>query len=131
MTEANRNISYQEEAIRVLMAHLSSYTGSEVIIKDTLNDLGLHYDADSAAIYEKSTDGNLLLSTYTWMHPERETSIPPKKTLPIELIRIWENKYRNEGAFVLDKSEEWNNENPYLPIIAPLFFNGGIVIYCT
>ena len=127
MTEANRNISYQEEAIRVLMAHLSSYTGSEVIIKDTLNDLGLHYDADSAAIYEKSTDGNLLLSTYTWMHPERETSIPPKKTLPIELIRIWENKYRNEGAFVLDKSEEWNNENPYLPIIAPLFFDGGIV----
>lgn len=127
MTEANRNISCQEEAIRVLMARLSSYTGSEGILNDTLNDLGLHYDADRAVIFEKSTDGKLLLSTYAWSHPERDTSIPPKSILPIDALDKWEQKYRNEGAFILEKSEEWNKEKPGLLIVTPLFFKGGIV----
>ncbi|MDO4493960.1 MAG: ATP-binding protein [Clostridia bacterium] len=102
----------QEAAIRSFLDILNRRPEDTLSVERQIEEIGKHFEADRAYVFELTADGMYVDNTYEWcaegVHPEKDNL----QKVPVEVIVLWNVEFRKHGAFLLEVNEELAKNDP-------------------
>ena len=106
VSSAGISDSKQESSIRYYLRDLLDRTKDEKSVDLVLEDIGRHYDADRAYLFELDSIGSCWNNTYEWcregVNPEKDNL----QNIPVEGLECWFEAFENEGEFFISSLSE-------------------------
>ena len=120
VSSAGISDSKQESSIRYYLRDLLDRTKDEKSVDLVLEDIGRHYDADRAYLFELDSIGSCWNNTYEWcregVNPEKDNL----QNIPVEGLECWFEAFENEGEFFISSlSEDYTPDSRTYQILEP------------
>lgn len=104
--------SSQEAAIRSFLDLLNRNPEDCLGVEKQIEVIGQYFGADRSYVFEQDESGAFVDNTFEWC---REGITPEKENLqhvPVEVVEIWKQNFRKDGAFLLTVNEELKRTDP-------------------
>ena len=110
----------QEQAIRNFMRQYLNKPKDGQMLHSMLEDLGEHYEADRAYIFEMDPERTEFNNTYEWCREGISEEIDNLQHIPVEGLEFWLEALEEEGEFYISSlSEEYGPDSRTYQILEP------------
>ena len=120
MKKRAEGVSRQEQAIKQFLRSFLDKSRDELAIDSALADIGRHYDADRAYIFELSEDRLTASNTFEWCREGVSPEIDNLQGIPLAGMECWFEEFDEEGEFYITSlSEDYGPDSKTYQILQP------------